>query len=177
MNQSFNPYSNNIIFFDTEFSSNIPEKGEILSLAMVKMDGSELYLELEFEGEVHNWVKSNVLPFLTEQKVSKSEAKSIEEFIGKKERVERPYLLTFVNQFDFVYLMKILDYHDSPFQSIPIDFASVMFTVGINPDEFKQRLNHKFITDLGIDVTKFRIHHALDDAKLLREVWIALNHK
>ena len=167
----FKPASNNLVFFDTEFSSNQPEEGEILSLAMIKMNGEELYLELEYEGEVHPWVKSNILPFLTGHKVNKEEAKKqIIEFIGN----EKPYLLTYVNQFDFVYLMKILDYHQSPFQSVPLDFASIMFAMGINPDEYKQRLNHKFIKELGIDVSKYKLHHALDDAKLLRDVYLKL---
>ena len=175
MKQNFNPYSENLIFFDTEFSSNNPNEGEIISLAMIKMDGSELYLELEFDGEVHNWVKSNVLPFLTGKKVNKEDAKKkILEFIGDHPRSEKPFLVTYVNQFYFVYFMKIFDYYNSPFQPIPIDFASILFALGINPDEYKQRLDHKLMSDLKIDISKYRIHHALDDARLLKEVFIRL---
>lgn len=167
----FKPFTDNLVFFDTEFSSNEPTKGEILSFALVKMDGKELYLELEFEGELHPWVKSNVLPYLDKEKVSKAEAKQrIFDFIGD----EKPYLMSYVNQYDFVYLMKILEYDDSPFQSTPLDFASVMYGLGYDPKEYTQRLNHKFIKELGIDVSKYHLHYALDDAKLLREVYLAL---
>lgn len=36
-----------LIFFDTEFTSLDPYKGEILSIGMVKENGEELYIELE----------------------------------------------------------------------------------------------------------------------------------
>jgi len=50
MKYKFNPFSKNIIFLDTEFSSLDPYKGEMLSIGLAKLDGSELYLELEYEG-------------------------------------------------------------------------------------------------------------------------------
>jgi hypothetical protein len=58
----------NLIFFDSEFSSNDPVTGEILSLALIKPTGEELYLELEFSGDVSSFVRSHVLPYLTGQK-------------------------------------------------------------------------------------------------------------
>ncbi len=42
-------FSENIIFFDTEFSSLNPYEGEILSIGLVKPNGEELYLELEYD--------------------------------------------------------------------------------------------------------------------------------
>lgn len=46
------PYSQNLIFFDTEFSSLDLDRGEILSLGFVKMNREALYLEVDFEREV-----------------------------------------------------------------------------------------------------------------------------
>ena len=57
MNYKFKPYSKNIIFLDTEFSSLDSNKGEILSIGLVKLDGKELYLELEYDSPVSDWVK------------------------------------------------------------------------------------------------------------------------
>ena len=68
------PFSDNIIFLDTEFSSLDPYKGEILSMGLVKIDGEELYLELEYDGEVDEWVKENIIPNLRESKMSRGEA-------------------------------------------------------------------------------------------------------
>jgi hypothetical protein len=52
MKYKFYPYTDNLIFYDSEFSSLDPYEGEILSIGMVKPNGQELYLELEYEGEV-----------------------------------------------------------------------------------------------------------------------------
>ena len=40
------PFSNNVIFYDAEFSNVDPYTGELLSIGMVKVSGEELYLEL-----------------------------------------------------------------------------------------------------------------------------------
>jgi hypothetical protein len=160
--------SRNIIFFDSEFSSNDPATGEILSLGMIKPSGEELYLELEYSGEVSPFVKSHVLPFLNQPKVTKEEAKKrIIEFAGD----QKPTLVTFVNQFDFVYLTKIIPYSELPFSTIPIDFASVLFGIGIDPNDFKEKNGYKLLKELGIDIAKYQIHYALDDSRLLRDVF------
>ena len=44
------PYSGNIVFLDTEFSTLDPYNGEILSIGLVKMNGEELYVELKHRG-------------------------------------------------------------------------------------------------------------------------------
>lgn len=121
------PFSDNIIFFDTEFSSNDPNKGEILSLAMLKLNGEELYLELEYSGKVSEWVKEHILHTLTGEKVSKEvAAEKIKSFLGDT----KLYLVTYVNQFDFVYLFKIFPYSDTLVESTPVDFASILFWNG-----------------------------------------------
>lgn len=68
------PYSKNIVFFDTEFTSLDAVQGEILSLGMIKMNADELYLKLEYEGDVDEWPKENILPTLRGEKCSRAEA-------------------------------------------------------------------------------------------------------
>lgn len=46
MNKKF--YSENIIFFDTEFTHLDVEIGELLSIGLAKNTGEELYLELDY---------------------------------------------------------------------------------------------------------------------------------
>lgn len=65
------PFSDNVIFVDTEFSSLNPYKGEVLSIGLVKINGEELYLELEYQGEVDDWPKQNILPTLKSPKVNR----------------------------------------------------------------------------------------------------------
>jgi len=163
------PYSDNIIFFDTEFSTLDPYKGEILSIGLVKFNGEELYLELEYDGYIEEWVKKNIIPTLKEPKVSRDEAKKIiVKFIGK----EKPYSVAYVNKFDAVYWRKLFNSGDDPFFWLPIDFASMLFGLGIDPEAYYFGDKKNFYKEIGVDHTKYKEHNALDDAKLLREVWL-----
>lgn len=163
-----NPLSDNIIFVDTEFTSLNPYKGEILSIGMVKMNAEELYLELDYEGELDQWVFDNILPTLKDKKVSLEEAaKRVIEFVGP----DKPYMVAFVSQYDSLYLYKLLGIENNPFFRYPFDFASFMFANGYDPDDFNKK-GQKFLIDLGIDIDKYKLHNALDDARVLREAYI-----
>ena len=155
-----------IVFFDTEFSDLDAESGKLLSIGMVKMNGEELYLEIEHEGELSLWVKENVVPFLNSKKVSEQEARDrIRGFLGDTS----PYLLSYVNQFDAIFWYKLFGARTHPAAKIPIDFSSMLFTLGFNPGSLS---NDDFLDDLGVDLTKYRKHNALDDARLLKEVYV-----
>jgi DNA polymerase III epsilon subunit-like protein len=171
MSYTFIPALEDIIFFDTEFSSNDPVTGEILSLALIKSSGEELYLEIDYSGPLSEFVQDRVLPYLTQNKVTKEIAKElIIKFVGEKKLT----LVTFVNQFDFVYLTKIIPYQELPFTSIPIDFASILFAIGIDPNDYKENSGYKLMKNLQIDTTLFKPHFALDDTRLLKEVYLKL---
>lgn len=172
MKYKFNPYSKNIIFFDTEFSSLDPYKGEILSVGLVKMNGNELYLELEYEGPLDPWVKENIIPTLKQKKVSRKEAvRRINKFVGKK----KPYAVSYVNQHDAIYAYKLFRRNSVPFYWIPIDFASILFGAGINPESYDLNDKENFFRKIGVDTNKFKhTHNALDDARLLREVYLKM---
>lgn len=162
-------FSNNIVFLDTEFSTLDPYKGEILSVGIVKLNGEELYLELEYDGNVSEWVEKNIIPTLNSSKVDRNEAKKlIKDFIGDK----RPYAVGFINQFDAIYTYKLFGVDKHPFYWIPIDFASILFSYGINPEDYILENKTDFFGKLGIDLEKFKQHNALDDAKLLREAFL-----
>lgn len=157
-------FSNNIVFVDTEFSDLNPYVGEILSIALVKMDGSELYLELEYDGACSAWVKEHILPTLTEKKVTRDVAKAkIRDFLGNAS----PYLLGFVNQYDDVYLSKLFVDDEKPYNWLPLDLASMLFMRGLDPQA-------EISPKLGLDSSKYREHHALDDARWIRDAYCAL---
>ena len=161
-----------LIFLDTEFSSLDPYKGEILSIGLVKENGDELYLELEFEGDVDEWVKTNILPDLTQKKVSREEAKKqIKQFVGDT----KPFIVAYVNQFDVIYLYKLFGTKDlnDIFFWIPIDYASILFTKIDDPEGYFKN-QKEFVSKLGINPNAYTQHNALDDAKLLREVYFKI---
>ncbi|HBI16877.1 MAG: hypothetical protein UR60_C0004G0007 [Candidatus Moranbacteria bacterium GW2011_GWF2_34_56] len=160
-------FSKNIIFVDTEFSTLDPYKGEILSLGIVKLNGESLYLELEFKGETSPWVEKHILPTLINKKVSRKKAVSvISNFVGKR----KPYAVGFIPQHDTLYLYKLFGVNEHPFRWLPIDFASIMFSQEINPENY---FRESFLKKIGIDTTRYKhTHNALDDAKLLREVFM-----
>ncbi|MDE2019461.1 MAG: 3'-5' exoribonuclease [Patescibacteria group bacterium] len=153
------PFSNNIVFIDTEFSDLNPYHGEILSIALVKPDGQELYLELEYDGPVSDWVRENIVPTLTAPKVPREEAKrKIKEFLGGK----KPYAIGFVNQYDTLYIYKLFRGDEDPFYWMPIDFASILFGNGKNPEA----------SIMEYPKDKYREHNALDDARFLRDNYL-----
>lgn len=170
MDNKIKPYSENILFFDTEFSSLNPYSGEILSMGLVKLNGEVLYLEFEYKGEVDKWPKENVLPLLKNEKVKREDALPIiKKFVGDK----RPYLVSYINQFDIIYLYKLLGIDNHPFHWVPVDFSSILFGLGIDPEIIAK--DHKdFFEEYDIDNKKYLRHHALDDAKLLREVYLKI---
>lgn len=132
---------------------------------MIKPSGDELYLEIEHNGDVSDWVIKNVLPYFTGPKVSREKAKKkIKEFVGNNS----PYLVSYVNQFDAIYWYKLFTVEDQPAYWIPIDFASILFGYGLRPAGLSDK---NFLMDLEIDPGAYKKHHALDDARLLKEIY------
>jgi hypothetical protein len=164
------PYSDNIIFLDTEFSSFDTKTGELLSIGMVKVNGEELYLELESSAEPIDWVKENVIPKLIGEKISLPAAvEKIKNFAGDT----KPFLVSYVDNYDAVYLKNIIGYEKNHiFHWLTIDIAAMFFALGLNPQTFGNADNDGTFEKMGIDWHKYRDHHALDDAKLLREFYL-----
>lgn len=172
MKYKFKPFSKNVIFLDTEFSSLDPYKGEILSIGVVRVNGEELYMELEYEGEVDPWVKKNILPTLKDKKISRKKAlMKITKFVGK----DKPYVVSLVNQYDVIYTYKLFGKSEKPFFWLPIDFASILFGMGIDPESYSPDDKENFFNKIGIDTSKYKMHNALDDARLLREVYLKMS--
>lgn len=168
--EKFKPFSDNIIFFDSEFSSFDSKRGEILSIGFIKMNGEELYLELENKNEPDEWVNINVVPKLTGDKIGLAEAvEKIKAFVGDS----TPYLVSYIDNYDTVYLKNIIGYEkNNIFNWITIDISSMFFALGLDPQSFGNADNNGAFDAMGIDWKSYREHHALDDAKLLREYYI-----
>jgi DNA polymerase III epsilon subunit-like protein len=163
-------YSDNIVFFDTEFTDLDPSKGHMLSLALVRPTGEELYVEFELPkgAPIHPWTKENVMPKL--EGIAEPLDTAREKIRAFVEAAGEPYLMSYVSQFDALYWMRLFGYEkkDNPAFWITLDFASITFARGFHPGSFGFP---EFNTSLGIDVLKYREHHALDDARLLKEAY------
>ena len=168
-------FSKNIIFFDTEFTNLDHKVGELLSIGLIKYTGEKLYIELEYENKnVHPWVKKRVLPYLTKRKITREKAQEkINKFIGINTKgKDKPCLMAYVNQFDAIYWYDLFGTPKKhPAFWIPIDFASILFAHGFAPDSFGKKA---FLNKIGIDKTKYIEHNALEDAKMLRDVYLKL---
>lgn len=163
----------NLIFIDTEFTDLDPYKGELLSIGIVKLNGDELYLELECDTPSSDWVQKHIIPTLTQDKVSRDDAnKQIRAFLGDS----LPFAVGFVDNYDVIYLTKIFGAGNLPFRWMTVDIASILFAIGVNPVKFQLDSSgaRSFYKKLGIDMKNYRHHHALDDAKLVRDVWLRL---
>ena len=109
-------------------------------------------------------------PNLKQKKYARGEALNlISDFLGDT----KPYAISYVNQFDLAYFYKLTPQEKSPFFWIPIDIASIIFSLNIDP-AIMSKSNIELYERLGIDHEKFEKHNALDDAKLLREVYLKL---
>jgi DNA polymerase III epsilon subunit-like protein len=167
--EKIKPFSDNVIFYDSEFSSFDSKRGELMSIGMVKLSGEELYLELETTTDPDEWVKDNVVPKLTGAKIGLAEAvEKIKNFVGDS----IPYLIAYIDNYDTVYLKNIIGQEKNYiFNWITIDIAAMFFALGLNPQSFGNADNDGTFDRLGIDWKNYREHHALDDAKLLREFY------
>lgn len=154
---------------DGEFAKLKVDGIDLLSIALIKPTGEELYLELEYTGEIDPWVKENVLPHLTQTKVSKVEAvKQIREFVG----LNKPSLIAHIHAFDWMGICKLFDANSPeqiqsnlPFFWIPIDFSSILFYRGF-ANLSLNNVAKQF--DINIDGNA---HNALYDAKVLKAVY------
>ncbi len=162
-----NMFSENIVFMDTEFTHLDPKKGELLSIGLIKYTGEELYIEFEYSVDPHPWVVEHVLPTLSGVKVPNDKAREmIREFIGPGQ----PYLMAYVNQFDAMFWYGLFgDPKSHPAFWIPIDFASILFAHGFDPNSMGK---DSFFEKLGVDKKSYHLHNALDDTRLLRDVYL-----
>jgi hypothetical protein len=118
-------------------------------------------------------VKRHILPTLNDTKVSQDEArKRIRSFLG----VKMPFAIAYVDNYDSLYFVKMFGAGKLPFKWMTIDFSSILFAHGINPQQLLATESDAkvFYRSLGLDLSKYKQHHALDDARMLRDVWLAI---
>ncbi len=173
MEKKLQPFSDDVVFFDAEFTGHDIKNDNLMAIGMVSLDGKkEMYFEMEYdENFVNDWVREHVVPYLTQEKISCEEAKKrIRNFCGKSE----PHLVATVNQYDMAFWHKLFNGENEPIHPIPIDFASMLFAIGFNPAREIDGQKKNFFAQIGIDTDKYQMHNALDDARLMREAYVML---
>ncbi|MDD2487281.1 MAG: 3'-5' exoribonuclease [Candidatus Gracilibacteria bacterium] len=156
-----------IIFADGEFPGLYPDGTEFLSLALIKENGDELYFEMNTHGVINDWTKENILPYLNGNKISRDQAKQrIIDFVGDN----KPYFLSYVNSFDWMGICGLFGVFEVPFFWIPLDFATMLYQSGIDPETKPEELALKY--DIPLD--NHKPHNALDDARLIRELYFKM---
>ena len=156
-----------IIFADWEFPGLYADWTEFLSLALIKENWDELYLEIETEWVINDFTKENVLPYLSWNKVSKIDAKEkILDFIWDS----KPYFLSYVNSFDWMWICWLYWVFDVPFFWIPLDFATMLHQKWIDPETKPEDLAKRY----NISLNGHKTHNALSDARLIRELYLKI---
>ncbi len=177
IDKHFTPFSDDIVFFDAEMTQLDVEKGELMAIGMINYDGSkELYLELEYDkSTLSEWTKEHVVPYLnSSSKISKTLARQkIKELCGHSE----PHLVATVNQWDMTFWHKLFAGEETPVNRIPIDFASILYAIGLNPTRTIDDKKSEFYKQFGIDISDYNLHNALDDTRLMRDLYFKLAKK
>ncbi len=135
-----------ILFIDTEFNG---FNGELISMAIISMDGHEFYEALECKFPVSSWVIENVIPVLNKQAINKID-------MQKK-------LQSFLRQFNAIHV--IADW--------PEDIKHFCDMILSGPG---RRIDTPLLTleirrDLGTLCSEIP-HNALEDAKALRNDYL-----
>ena len=178
-------FDKNVIFMDGEFTDLSAQGTKFVSIALIKPNNRYYYaINSDYDSaSVSDWVRENVLIPLYKQTISGDQrnhlsALNFHKVIGKTEKQiaeeirqfvgdSRPYLVADVNQFDWMGICGLFGVWGTPFFYIPIDFASILWAKGIAPDIRREDL----AWDLGIDVSCFKKHNALDDARVLKALY------
>jgi hypothetical protein len=73
-----------------------------------------------------------------------------------------------------IYLTKLFGVNNHPFHMMAIDFASMLFADGIDPERMREANRSELASELGLNPDDYRSHFALDDAKMLRDVYLKM---
>lgn len=172
----FTPFSDDVVFFDAEFTGIDARTHDLISVGMISYDGQkELYFELPYDdAKLSDWTREHVVPYLTGEIISHEQARvAIRKFCGGTE----PHLVATVNQRDMAFFHALYDDKDEPINRIPIDFATILFAMGLNPARTIDDQKEKFYKSFDINLADYEMHNALEDTRLMRDLYIKLATK
>jgi hypothetical protein len=139
------------VFIDCEFNS---FQGKLISMALVGIDGREMYCCVPMEDEVDGWVAENVMPIIAE----KSEPEYVE--------LDRlPYRIAeFLSEYDAVHL--VADWPDDVRHFCDQLITGPGYRVDTPPLTMEIRRD--------LDAESLVPHNALHDARGIRDLYLSL---
>lgn len=171
---SFIPFSDDAVFFDAEFTGLDACSDDLISVGMISMDGEkELYFEVPYDdAKLSDWTREHVVPYLTGEVITHTEARAaIRAFCGGTE----PHLVATANRRDMGFFAELFKGEEEPIHRIPIDFASVLFGMGLNPARTIDDEKELFYKEFDINLSDYDMHNALEDTRLMRDLYIKLS--
>lgn len=149
------------IFVDTEFSS-LGSDPRLISIALVAVDGTALYIEFQSGWSVEQcsaWVKRHVLPQLGAVGEKLDRRAAVERIDGWLSHFARPVELIVDSSWDRE-LIDLLYREDG--RTSPPTIRIILFANRIEADKFEAIRQDYFAANTGMQ------HHALNDANALR---------
>lgn len=145
-----------LVFFDTEFIDAPPTLAP-LSIGVVRADGREYYAELQADtARASPWVQANILPTLVRPKKPIAEvAADLVEFCG-----DEPEFWAHYAAYDWVVLCQMF----GGLMQLPSGWPSYVRDLRCLMDD----------CGVWIDDQHDNQHHALADARWVRETWMRL---
>lgn len=171
-----------IVFIDTEFTG-VHAFTTLISVGLVTLEGDSLYITLNDydQDQVTDWIRENVLSLIDKSKsVSRREACcQISEFLEKYSQDENISLISAGKLVDITLFFQLwhslhperkyfhLDYlPDYLNHGAHFDLNTLFYIAGVDPD-----INREEFVGRGLYARK---HHALEDAKVVRECFLKL---
>lgn len=146
-------------FFDTEFHE-YPHSIELISIGMVSEDGRELYLESSDIdlNELDPWLDENVVPHLQKKGVSRDTIRDrVLEFVGED---PKPEFWAYFADYDWVVFCWLF----GRMVNLPAKYPRYC-------KDFKQSMDDWGLTRNDLPPKPKNAHHALADARWLRDAY------
>lgn len=158
---------NNLLFLDTEFSNLGPEP-KLISIGLVShKSGDCFYAEVPpetYQESCSAWVRQHVLPLLEGGERVMSFDKLSDRLAQWIDNQKASKIVSDYPKYDFTFLKALLDPWPSQLEASPEHFSLS------DASQLRPNLMQKFCDDYySLDKPQ---HHALNDAKALRQIWL-----
>ena len=173
-----------IVFLDTEFTGE-HAKATLVSLGLVTITGEELYVTLNDydRRQVTDWLSENVLSYIDASKsvTSHRAYMEVDKFLREYSDGSPVYIISCGLLQDYILLLELYRFScpereffhalhclpDYLNHHAGIDLNTILRLVGIDPSLDKLEF-------LGENSTKLKRHIALDDAKIVRKIFLKI---
>ncbi len=163
-----------MIFFASEFTELATNKVKFLSMAFVTEMGKELHIKIKQPSKaIDPWTEEHVLPFLKGEAVTEEEAiEIITDFIEEEYGENQPVLVADDIQSNWEGIQNLFGAYHTPF-CMQIGLRTILAINSI--DIYIDRI--ELAKELGINVSNFKKHNTLEDARVSKSIFCKLAYK